>query len=145
MVLDVDNFGVAVQVLGPEETNDALKHLAHSLRNRLPPGAALFRQWADQFVVVWPGLSPELCVEAAQDLVGAGAHSLCGYRTAECLAKIEALSKHLPKFKNFLTMSAGVAATQGLRLDAQAALLAAHMNMKQAKAEGRNQVVGGTV
>ena len=118
---DLDHFKQVNDTHGHATGDAVLVDVAYRLRKRLRAFDLAYRSGGEEFLVVLPGATVERAAELAEEL-----------RAAIAADPVAGLA---------ITMSFGVAGSDGGAFDADAVLAAADVAMYDAKAEGRNRVV----
>jgi two-component system cell cycle response regulator len=126
MMVDVDHFKAINDQFGHACGDQALKTIADTLRNRTRVFDTVARYGGEEFVVVMPGAGAQDAANAAE-------------RLRSSIERM-AFSPH-PGANCRVTVSIGVAHSDGSDVTPEVLLQAADQAMYQAKRAGRNRVV----
>ena len=124
LMIDVDHFKAINDRWGHMVGDAALKAIAETLRHRIRVFDSIARYGGEEFAVVMPGTTEQEAIGAAERLRGA----------------IEAMAFHPePGVTHGMTVSIGVACSDGSNMSAEHLLKAADQALYQAKRFGRNR------
>lgn len=123
LLCDLDNFKSINDEHGHDRGDDALCEMAYELRKRLHSFELVYRLGGEEFLVVLPGVSSDVGCEVAERL-----------RSAVEQVKPAGIP---------ITVSIGVSAASGERVQYQSLFKAADEALYAAKRAGRNRVVAG--
>lgn len=124
-ILDVDNFKLINETIGPEEADRFLVALAKLIKSVLPPGTAALGRWsADEFGVLFENTSIKDAHTAGEEI-----------RRRIAAFRFEVNGNIVP-----LTVSMGMASVTG-EYDHQTLLAVVNAALHAAKAQGKNRIV----
>lgn len=128
LIADIDHFKTINDVHGHDAGDDVLKEFAARLASNARPSDFVCRMGGEEFVVIMPNTTGDVACMAAERLRRciAGAPFMIGAGQLD------------------VTVSIGVAASQGQNDTPQTILKRADEGLYQAKRAGRNRVIGAT-
>jgi len=130
-IIDVDHFKRFNDTLGHAAGDIALKTVASTIRKSVRESDLVVRYGGEEFVALFPGMSPQAALDRMERIRRAVAEAVLPLQTREAPPTV--------------TISAGVAGLGVDGADIEALLDTADARLYQAKASGRNRLVGPPV